>query len=248
MSIVNNPPVVEQIFSILYGRILRGEYSPGNQLPSESDIATDLKVSRASVRTALTRLEASGQISRRHGEGTFVNKRIPNQNVLISMVWEFSNLIKESGHEPNIKVASAETRMTSAYEKKALDLIDPNEKVLDIIRVFYADGEPVIYTKNTIPLRLINTDTHNIDGTKQISQILREYCGKEIAYIDSYISGDAGNKAVDNLLKLNACTSLLRLEEVFFSSPDEKPILLSDSYLNTMKIRLHRIRPWGWSD
>ena len=248
MAIINSPPVAEQIFSILFDRIRSGVYSPGQQLPSEYDIADDLQVSRASVRTALARLEASGQITRRHGEGTFVSKRNPSQNILISIIWEFSNLIKESGHEPRIEVASIDTRVAFDNEKLALGLLDPDERVLDIVRVFYADSEPVIYTKNIIPLKLINTDPLTIDGTKQISQILLEYCGKEISYIDSNISGDAGNESIDKLLKIKDCTPLLRLEEIFFNSPDEKPILFSDSYLNTMKIRLHRIRPRGWVD
>lgn len=248
MAIINTTPVTEQIFSILYERIRSGVYSPGEQLPSEYDIATDLKVSRASVRTALARLEATGQISRRHGEGTFVNKRLPSQNVAISIVWEFSNLIKENGHIPRIEVASTETRFTSADEREKLDLTDPQEKVLDIIRVFYADAEPVIYTKNIIPYKLLNMDTASIDGTKPISQVLREYCGVEIGYIDSYISADTGNEMVDEKLKLKDCNCLLRLEEVFFSTPEELPILLSDSYLNTMKIRLHRVRPRGSLD
>ncbi|OGO66906.1 MAG: hypothetical protein A2029_13075 [Chloroflexi bacterium RBG_19FT_COMBO_47_9] len=248
MSIINNIPITDQIFTILFERIQQGVYAPGEQLPSESDIASDLKVSRASVRTALVRLEASGQISRRHGEGTFVSKRVPNQNVSISIVWEFSNLIKESGHTPHIVVASSEARNATNTERKLLDLQDPNEKVYDIVRIFLADDEPVIYTKNVIPLMLIKTDIHEIDGTKQIFQILRDYCDLEIAYVDSFISGDLGNEIIDKSLNLKACTALLRLEEVFFSSPNERPILLSDSYLNTMKIRLHRIRPWGWSE
>ncbi len=245
-TVTTNPPITEQIFSILLDRIRNGIYSPGEQLPSEYDIATDLKVSRASVRTALAKLEASGQISRRHGEGTFVSKRITSSNVLISIVWEFSNLIKESGHEPRIEVASTEVRAASDKEKEMLDLLDPLETVLELVRVFYADDEPVIYTKNIIPVKLIKTECKNIDGTKPIAQILREYCNIEIAYIDSFISADPGNEAVDKLLKLKTYTSLLRLEEVFFGNPEEIPILLSDSYLNTMKIRLHRIRPRGW--
>jgi GntR family transcriptional regulator len=248
MTIINNTPVTEQIFSILYERIRSGVYSPGEQLPSEYDIATDLKVSRASVRTALARLEAAGQISRRHGEGTFVNKRLPSQNVAISIVWEFSNLIKENGHVPRIEVASTETRMTSQTEREKLDLTDPLEKVLGIVRIFYGDDEPMIYTENIIPLRLINTDSHKIDGTRQIDHILREYCGMEIGYIDSYISANTGNETVAGLLRLKDCNCLLRLEEVFFSTPNEIPILLSDSYLNTMKIRLHRVRPRGSID
>jgi GntR family transcriptional regulator len=248
MSSINTTPVTEQIFSILYERIRSGVYSPGEQLPSEYDIATDLRVSRASVRTALARLEASGQITRRHGEGTFVNKRLPSQNVAISIVWEFSKLIKENGHVPRIEAVSTETRLILEDEREKLDLTDPQEKVLDIIRVFYADEEPVIYTKNIIPYKLLNTDPANIDATKQISQVLRDYCDMEIGYIDSYVSADTGNEMVNAKLNLRDCNCLLRLEEVFFSTPEEIPVLLSDSYLNTMKIRLHRVRPRGSID
>ncbi len=247
MSIVNIP-VTDQIFTLLLERIQQGVYAPGDQIPSESDIAAELKVSRASVRTALVRLEASGQISRRHGEGTFVSKRAPNQNVSISIVWEFSNLIEESGHTPHIRVGSAEVRRCTEHEKEHLDLQDPEEDVFEIVRIFLADNEPVIYTKNVIPLKVINSDTHQIDGSKQIFQILRDYCDTEVTYIDSFISGDLGNESIWKALNLKNCTALLRLEETFFSSPYERPILLSDSFLNTMKIRLHRIRPWGWTE
>lgn len=54
--------------------ISNGELKPGQKLPSERDMAESLGVSRASVREALTTLEAIGILDIRPGEGTFVRE------------------------------------------------------------------------------------------------------------------------------------------------------------------------------
>lgn len=66
-------PLAERLETILRGRILVGTYAPGGRLPSESELAAEFGVSRATVRTVLARLAAQGLILRRHGEGTYVN-------------------------------------------------------------------------------------------------------------------------------------------------------------------------------
>lgn len=51
-----------------------GNLRPGDKLPSERDLAERLQVSRASVREALSALEAMGLLEVRHGEGTFIRE------------------------------------------------------------------------------------------------------------------------------------------------------------------------------
>src|ERR1700753_1994439 len=54
--------------------IERGVYQPGSALPSETDLAEQLEVSRATLREALRTLEDRQIIIRRHGRGTFVSQ------------------------------------------------------------------------------------------------------------------------------------------------------------------------------
>ena len=53
--------------------ILAGRYAPGEKLPAERQFASAFGASRATIRTALSRLETEQLVTRRPGAGTFVN-------------------------------------------------------------------------------------------------------------------------------------------------------------------------------
>lgn len=55
--------------------ILGGRYTPGEKLPAERQFASVFGASRATIRTALGRLEAEQLVTRRLGAGTFVSTR-----------------------------------------------------------------------------------------------------------------------------------------------------------------------------
>lgn len=55
-------------------RIAAGDFSAGEQLPSEHDIMQRFGVSRVTARQALETLKACGQIESRHGKGYFVRR------------------------------------------------------------------------------------------------------------------------------------------------------------------------------
>jgi DNA-binding FadR family transcriptional regulator len=56
--------------------ILEGRYAPGEKLPAERKFAAAFGASRATIRTALSRLEAERLVTRRLGAGTFVNSDV----------------------------------------------------------------------------------------------------------------------------------------------------------------------------
>lgn len=71
-SKVKQERLSDAIVRQLENLILEGVLRPGERLPPERELATQLQVSRPSVREALQRLEAAGLVETRHGGGTFV--------------------------------------------------------------------------------------------------------------------------------------------------------------------------------
>jgi len=57
-------------------KILKGEISPGDKLPSENQLSAQYKVSRQTVRTALSILENAGYVYAQHGRGTFCSELV----------------------------------------------------------------------------------------------------------------------------------------------------------------------------
>jgi GntR family transcriptional repressor for pyruvate dehydrogenase complex len=60
------------VISFVRDKIARGEVRPGNRLPPERDLATQLGVSRPTVRAGLRALAAMGVVESRHGSGTYI--------------------------------------------------------------------------------------------------------------------------------------------------------------------------------
>ncbi len=75
-AVIRDPvPGSLRITAQLRQAILDGRYADGEKLPAERQLASALGASRATIRTALSRLEAERLVTRRLGAGTFVNFR-----------------------------------------------------------------------------------------------------------------------------------------------------------------------------
>src|SRR5262249_24574513 len=62
----------EQVVSHVRLLIERGALRPGDRLPAERDLASQIGVSRPTVRAGLHALAAMGVVRARHGSGTFI--------------------------------------------------------------------------------------------------------------------------------------------------------------------------------
>jgi DNA-binding GntR family transcriptional regulator len=67
----SRPPYL-QIAEQLRGQITSGRFSPGDQLPSATDLAAEYGVARNTVRSALRLLADEGLLVARQGHGVFV--------------------------------------------------------------------------------------------------------------------------------------------------------------------------------
>src|SRR5437870_9547802 len=70
-------PLYYQVQHTIAQRINRGDYGPGAQLPSETELSQELGVSRVTVREALRVLAQENILIKVQGRGTFVADNPP---------------------------------------------------------------------------------------------------------------------------------------------------------------------------
>jgi GntR family transcriptional repressor for pyruvate dehydrogenase complex len=71
-SPIKTSKLSDEVYNQIVSLISRGKLKPGDKIPSERDLASDLGISRQSIREALHRAEVMGLIEVRQGEGSFI--------------------------------------------------------------------------------------------------------------------------------------------------------------------------------
>ncbi|MEU3568330.1 GntR family transcriptional regulator [Kitasatospora sp. NPDC036755] len=76
MAIIRNEALHKQVAAAMRQSIATGEWPPGTQLPTETDLAETYGVSRPTVRLAVAALRSEGQLDVKQGRGTFVRAAV----------------------------------------------------------------------------------------------------------------------------------------------------------------------------
>src|SRR5438309_10462545 len=131
-----------QVRDELSHRIDRGLLPAGSRLPSEPALATELGVSRATLREALRALESEGLIRRMWGSGTFVTsgRRVANS---LDLNFGVTDAIRAAGMEAGVGAASHWLEPATVSEATRLEL-QPGADVLVGERIRAAGGQPVV--------------------------------------------------------------------------------------------------------
>jgi GntR family transcriptional regulator len=144
----------------LLALIKSGVYAIGAKLPTESELCQEYEVSRTTVRQALQQLEFEGHIQRVQGKGTFVSKPKIRES-LTRNIRTFVEQMKDLGVSAHSKVL--EHLVIPADNALAETLhIEEKDPVIKLVRLRYADNEPLQYVTSYLPWRvapgLINDD------------------------------------------------------------------------------------------
>jgi len=161
----------------LTDRIDRGLLTAGTRLPSEPALATELGVSRATLREALRTLEGEGLVRRMWGSGTYVAQgpRVANS---LDVNFGVTDAIRAAGMQAGTEQARYWFEPASAGEAAQLKL-QPGQDVLVVERVRTADGKPVVLSRDILPARLLANHPEVADRMLQRSmyEVLEQELG-----------------------------------------------------------------------
>jgi GntR family transcriptional regulator len=137
-----------QLFVILRDQILRGVYGPGSAIPNEEELCAEFGVSRITVRRAVTDLETSGLLVKRHGRGTFVSAHLPPPRP--SATLGLLDSLSRSASETEVEVLSVEAVEPPVDIARQLDLV-PGVAAVHAVRLRRRAGSPVMVTEAWVP-------------------------------------------------------------------------------------------------
>src|SRR4030043_928006 len=214
-------PYYIQLLDILQEKVKHAEWGPGDQIPGEQDLCENYQVSRTVVRQALQELEYEGVITRQRGKGTFVTSPKISEGLVQKLTGFYQDMV-ERGLKPGSKVLNQ--NVSPKREKVALFRnIKRGEKVIDIQRLRYINGEPIQLVTTYIPYEICPA-LESVDLTnRSLYEYLEKECGIFIAKGHRYIESVLANDHEAGLLGIERGAPLLMLDSVSFSE-DGQPI------------------------
>jgi GntR family transcriptional regulator len=234
-----NPSLTEQAKAHLKQRILNNGFEDG-RIPSETDLAIELGVSRTTIRDALSRLELEGVIFRKQGAGTFVNKAGLQIKSRLEEIWGYEAMLEAHDYTPATRIINIDEQTADPAVARDLNL-PPQAPLLVIQKLFLADEQPVILTFNHLPVDLIKSAYTPTDFNLPMYQFLPQFCQQHLAYYLSEIVPLKASTDLAETLHLQPLQALLSFEEIGYNQ-DNAPILKATSYFRDELLRLRLIR------
>ncbi len=241
-----------QVQHTITQRISRGEYPPGSQLPSESELSRELGVSRVTVREALRVLAEEGLLVKAQGRGTFVAEGAQVTQPPRTFTGYLEDLYDQL---ERVSVKHIEiTRIPITDELRSiLMLSDEDKEAVRIKRTRYVDKQPYAFTINFLPLEIgQHLNKENLKGSPLV-RILEEDLKIQITHAHETISAAAADTEIANSLGIGFLSPVMHVRRVLYTS-DDKPLQMVDSYYRGDKFRysVHLVRvqdkgKWSWS-
>jgi GntR family transcriptional regulator len=216
-------PLYRQIKDLLVQALDRGDWKPGEAIPSETELALRFQVSQGTVRKAVDELAAENLLLRRQGKGTFVSTHHEAR-----VRFRFLRLAPNQGD-----VQPAESQMldckrvrASAEIARALEL-KAGDTVVAIRRLLSFASVPTVVDDIYLPGALFKGLT---------AELLNGYSGPLYGFLETEfgismvraeekvraVNADAG---VSALLGIEKDTPILKVDRISFTYAD-RPVEL----------------------
>jgi len=230
------PSLVDHTEQALRAWLATGSHRPGDRLPPELELAAMLGVSRGTLRTALDRLEDSGEITRRQGSGTYVGKAVrPTAfHEGLEVLRPYSELAERRGVALSVRDLEVVEQRVGSEVAQVFGL-DPDTPAWTITRTIMADREPVAVMRDVVrpgvPLPRERDLRRAIESGGMVLDVLLDH-GVAIAFAVTRVRPlmISNRERVGRALEVQAATAVLVLEEVMHLGSGEPVQHSSDTF------------------
>jgi GntR family transcriptional regulator len=216
---------------------------PGDKLPSEPELAKQLRVSRATLREAMRSFEGQGLIRRRQGKGTFV----VSHTKIIETGLEVLESIETQAKRIHLDVSMGNLKITKvqidAEQADELRVPEGTDAVI-VSRVILAENRPVAYLIDLLPESMLMLDDLQEGFTGSVLDRLLQRGTPSLANSLSEIQAVAAPSDIARALQIQRGDVLLK----FFSrlmDTSGHVVDFSESYFLPGYFHFHVVRRVG---
>jgi len=200
-------PLCYQIQQRFLEQIRSGVLKAGQPLPSELEIAAQMRVSRMTARHALKALCGLGVAYSERGRGTFVSRIKLEKD--FRQVLSFSEEMGLRGSRPRSVVLTFKKTPPDSQVSEALHL-SPRDEVFLLRRVRLADSVPLCIECTHLPVRLCPDLEKTLDPGSSLYRALREHYGIQIEIADEVAEASLASAAEARLLRIRRKAPVFR--------------------------------------
>lgn len=219
-------PLFQQVKDEIKRRILDGTFAPHDKLPSERELTEQFKMSRVTIRQALSELQREGLIFKINGKGTFVSK--PKASFDVSTLKGFGESASTLGQEAFSKLISVSEHSGFKAVNQKLNL-PAGDKVIRIQRLRYLNREPlafdITYAPKALGERIASSDLERRD----IFEILENDCQLNIDVAQVAIEAMLSDKSLATQLNTESGSAIMHIERTILDE-NNQPLLYENLY------------------
>ncbi len=219
-------PLYYQLKMWLLEQIDAGQFTPGEQIPTEHELCHQFDLSRGTVRQALKELIDEGRLYPVRGRGTFIAEP-PNETWSFATTASISEALDHKGIPYETPVLEVSSKKADALVASNL-LIEPEQPVVFIKRLRIVEGRPLVIYELYLP-ESIAAPLHKIDLTNcAFYRTLEEHCGVRVVAMDRTIGVRLATEEEAHLLDVPPGSAVQVFEELAYDRAG-KPVEFSYS-------------------
>ncbi len=233
LPLLNRSLLSDRALTALVGAIRRGEF-PDGRIPAEPELARQLGVSRATVRSALASMEQLGLVRRRPGIGTWLRPQVTADVLALHGLVPWAVVLSGS-HQV---VSTSTLRMAIPAETERLASVTGERAALAhrIERTLVADGRPAVLIEEVIPDDVLSRPLDPDELADSVMSLSRQYFRVPIDHAVAQLVPVNADEHSAQQFGLVPGTAHLVLEETFHSYADEPlataVVSLNPEYIN----------------
>lgn len=211
-------PLYRQIKSLMLVALESGEWSPGQAIPSEQELAARFGVSQGTVRKAIDEMAAENLLVRKQGKGTYVASHNDPRSL-----FRFLRLVPEGedlSHPVSVPLEC--WRAKAGQEAARVLAIEPGSPIIIVRRLLEFSAKPVVVDEIYLPGEVFQGLTLEVlQGWKgSLYSLFETRFGLRMIRAEERIRAVAADRRTAEMLRVKEGVPLLSVERVTFTYGD----------------------------